>query len=141
MPEHRTYGLPDIELAGMKGTTVNPASFAGHDMVVLFCPADRQAAAGELAAYNSLAERLAFNDAYMVAVCDPEAGAPASRISVARDPEKRAWNAFSKCVHKNERPPPGEGAVFLFGRGGCLRRAWQGTGHAEEVMRQLGERM
>jgi peroxiredoxin len=141
MPEHRTYGLPDIELPGAKGATVNPANFAGHDMVVLFCPAARQAAAGELAAYNSLAERLAFNEAYMIAVCDPEAGAPASRILLATDPEQRAWKAFGECVGKNERPSPGEGAVYLFGRGGCLRRIWQGTGHADEVMHWLGERM
>jgi hypothetical protein len=140
MPETRTYGLPDIELAGAAGSTFNPSHFAGHDLVVLFCPADRQAASQEIADYNSLAEALAFNDAYMFAVCDREAGAPASRILETAD-VARARAAFSGCCSKRDRPEPDEGAVFLFGRGGCLRHIWHGTGHAKEVARALGERM
>lgn len=140
MPSARILGVPDIELAGAKGRTVNPSDFAGHDLVVLFCPADRQAAARELADYNALADALAYNDAYMVAVCEPEAGLPASRISVTTD-AKRAWEAFSNCLSKRERPSHDEGAVFLFGRGGCLRQVRPGVGHAKEVARWLGERM
>lgn len=140
MPEKRTYGPPDIELAGNHGRTVNPANFAGHDLVVLFCPADPQAAAQELADYNALADALAYNDAYMVAICDREAGMPASRIALSADMD-RAWDAFSECSGKHERPIPGEGGVFLFGRGGCLRQVWHGAGHADEVRRLLGERM
>jgi hypothetical protein len=140
MPSARILGVPDIELAGAKGGTVNPSDFAGHDLVVLFCPADRQAAARELADYNALADALACNDAYMVAVCEPEAGLPASRISVAIDAE-RAWEAFSNCLSKRKPPNHDEGAVFLFGRGGCLRQARLGVGHAKEVVRWLDERM
>jgi hypothetical protein len=140
MPSARTLGVPDIELAGAEGRTVNPSDFAGHDLVVLFCPADRQSAARELADYNALADALAYNDAYMIAVCGPEAGLPASRISVATDAE-RAWEAFSSCIGKRERPSQAEGAVFLFGRGGCLRQMRPGVGHAKEVGQWLGERM
>ena len=140
MPEKRTYGPPDIELAGQRGGTVNPANFAGHDLVVLFCPADPQAAAQELADYNALADALAFNDAYMVAICDRESGSPASRIALATNID-RAWDAFGGCSSKRERPEPGEGAVYLFGRGGCLRQIWEGVGHAKEVAQALGERM
>lgn len=140
MRDSRTLGLPDIELAGPQGSTVNPSNFAGHDLVVLFCPADRQEAARELAAYNGLADALAYNDAYMVAVCDREAGTAASRICIASDAE-HAWDAFAKCLGNRERAPITEGATFLFGRGGCLRKVWPGVGHANEVMRALGERM
>ena len=141
MPEHRTYGLPDIELPGVSGEKVNPSNFAGHDMIVLFCPKDRRIAAQELAAYNKMSEALAYNDAYMIAFGDADAGLPASRILLAGDPDERAWDAFGKCVPANQRPDPGEPAVFLFGRGGCLRRVWRGAGHADDVMCSLGERM
>lgn len=140
MPSARTLGVPDIELVGAKGRTVNPSDFAGHDLVVLFCPADRQAAARELAEYNRSAEVLAYNDAYMIAVCDSHAGAPASRISVATDAE-HAWNVFGKCLSERERLTYEEGVVLLFGRGGCLRKVWQGVGHASDVAQALGERM
>jgi peroxiredoxin len=140
MPENRTYGPPDIELAGQQGCTVNPANFAGHDLVVLFCPANPDAAAQELTDYNALADALAYNDAYMVAICGREAGAPASRIALSTDRD-RAWEAFRGCCSRRDLPSPDEGAVFLFGRGGCLRHIWSGVGHADDVMRWLGERM
>ena len=137
MPEHRTYGIPDLELTD----GVNPSDFAGHDLVMLFCPDDTEAAAQELADYNALADQLAYNDAYMVAVCSKTAEAPASRVLTARDAEGRAWDAFSKCLSPHMRPAPAEGAVFLFGRGGCLRQVWPGSGHAKEVVQALNERM
>jgi peroxiredoxin len=140
MPETKALGLPDVELAGVQGAKVNPSNFAGHDLVVLFCPKDRQAAARELADYNALADSLAYNDAYMVAVCDPNAGEPASRICIASDSE-HAWAAFSHCLGKSQRASTAAGAAFLFGRGGCLRQMWQGVGHATEVAQALGERM
>ena len=140
MPETRTYGLPDIELTSREGHSVNPANFAGHDLVVLFCPSDSKSAAQELVEYNGLADGLAYNDAYMVAVCNREAGLPASRIALATETDQ-AWDAFNGSSGKLKRPYPRDGAVFLFGRGGCLRQAWEGSGHAREVMRALGERM
>lgn len=140
MPEIGTYGPPDIELVGEQGRAVNPANFAGHDLVVLFCPSNPQAAAQELAAYNALADALAFNDAYMIAISERDAGLPASRIALSADFD-RAWDVFSGCSSKRERPTPGEGAVYLFGRGGCLRKVWHGAGHAKEVAQALGERM
>lgn len=139
MPEMNTLGLPDVELAGANGASVNPSHFAGHDLVVLFCPSDRQAAARELAEYNELADALAYNDAYMIAVCDADAGEPASRITVAFDAE-RAWEAFGTCSGNDLGASNAEGAVFLFGRGGCLRQVWEGTGHASQVMKSLGDR-
>ena len=140
MQAAQAYGVPDIQLAGQQGRTVNPADFAGHDLVMLLCPADKRAAATELAAYNGLADALAYNDAYMVAICCAEARAPASRILVSNDAE-RAWNAVGKYLNGTEKPDPEEGAVLLFGRGGCLTKVWRGVGHAHEIAKALGERM
>lgn len=140
MQEAHAYGLPDVDLAGQQGGKVNPADFAGHDLVMLLCPADKSAAATELAAYNGLANALAYNDAYMVAICCAEAGAPASRILVSNDSE-RAWQAVGKCLDGTDKPDPEEGAVLLFGRGGCLTKVWRGVGHANEIAKALGERM
>ena len=140
MQDAQAYGLPNVNLAGQQGGTVNPADFAGHELVLLFCPAEKEAAAAELTAYNGLSDALAYNDAYMVAVCCPEAGSPASRILTTTDAE-RAWSAVGRCLDGAARPDPKKGAVLLFGRGGCLTRVWRGPGNANEVARSLGERM
>lgn len=135
------YGIPDIELPLPEGGTVNPSDFAGHELVVLFCPLDRVAAARELADYNRHADQLSNNDAWMVAVCDDPKTLPASRITLAADPDLGAWRAFGECLDPPEQIPRGGGAAFLFGRGGCLTRVWQGPGHVDDVVKELGERM
>lgn len=140
MQDTPAYGIPDIELAGQHGGTVNPGNFAGHDLILLFCPAEPQAAARELSSYNALADALAYNDAFMVAVCSGEAGSPASRILLSTDAE-RARHAFGECWGGTELLRAEEGGALLFGRGGCLRQTWHGTGHAREVVQALGERM
>ena len=135
------FGLPDINLVGEHGQAVNPRDFAGHDLLVLFCPANLEAASCELAEYNSLADSLAYNDAYMIAICDPKAGFPASRVTMASDPDHVAWGAFGICLPPAEQASSEAGAVFLIGRGGCLKQSWQGIGHVQEVREALGERM
>lgn len=140
MQDTRGYGIPDIELAGQQGGTVNPSDFAGHDLIVLFCPLEPVAAADELATYNALADALAYNDAFMIALCCAEAGSPASRILMSGDTE-RAWDAFAECLDGTERLRADQGCVLLFGRGGCLRQSWNGIGHAKDVIQALGERM
>jgi hypothetical protein len=135
------YGIPDIELPLTKGGTVNPTDFAGHELVVLFCPLDRVAAEREMADYNRQADQLSYNDAWMIAVGDAGKVEPASRMTLAREPGPGAWQAFGESLDPPRQLPRKEGAVFLFGRGGCLTRAWQGAGHAREVADELGRRM
>jgi peroxiredoxin len=137
----RTCALPDIELSGANGSRVNPSDFAGHELIVLFCPAKLPDATQELAEYNALADAIAFNDAYMIAICDPKAGSPASRVTLASDPQGLAWNLLAECLSPQERMEPDKGAAFLMGRGGCLKRSWHGSGHAQSVRHALGERM
>ena len=135
------YGIPDIELLLPNGGTVNPTDFIGHELVVLFCPLDRGAAARELADYDRHADQFSYNDAWMIAVCDDTETLPASRITIAADPDLGAWRAFGECLDPPEQLAREDGAVFLFGRGGCVTRAWPGSGHAEDVVKELGERM
>jgi peroxiredoxin len=135
------HGIPDIELPAPKGGTVNPSDFAGHELVVLFCPLDRIAAARELADYARQADQLSYNDAWMIAVSEDAKTLPASRMTLAADPDLGAWRAFGESLDPPHQLPREEGAVFLFGRGGCLTRAWQGPGHADDVVHELGERM
>ena len=135
------YGIPDIELPLPKGGTVNPSDFAGHELVVLFCPLERAAAARELADYNRHADQFSYNDAWMIAVCDDTKTLPAIRMTIAAEPDLSAWKAFGESLDPPEQLPREEGAVFLFGRGGCLTRAWQGQGHGNEVVSELGKRM
>jgi|SRR5690349_6835266 peroxiredoxin len=134
-------GLPDIRLVGEKGQEVNPRDFAGHDLLVLFCPADLEVATRELAEYNSMADALAYNDAYMIAICDLKAGSPASRVIMVSDPDRVAWGAFNDSLPPAEQASSEAGAVFLIGRGGCLKQSWLGVGHAQRVREALGERM
>lgn len=140
MQDAHACGIPDIQLTGQDGKTVNPSDFAGHDLVMLLCPADQEEAKRELASYNALADALAYNDAYMIAVCGAQAGPPASRITICAD-AGRAWDAVEKCLDGKEQLSPHEGAVLLFGRGGCLRKVWRGVGHSRKVADALGDRM
>lgn len=141
MSSQPNYGIPDIELPLPKGGTVNPTNFVGHELVVLFCPLDRGAAARELADYDHYADQFSYNDAWMIAVCDDTDDLPASRIAIAGDPDLDAWRVFGESLDKPGRLSREEGAVFLFGRGGCLTRAWQGSGHVNDVVGELGKRM
>ena len=133
------YGIPDIELPLPEGGTVNPSDFAG-DELVLFCPLDRVAAARELADYDRHADKLAYNDAWMIAVCDNTKAMPATRMTLTAEPDLSAWKAFGESLDPPEKLPRKEGAVFLFGRGDCLTRAWRGNGHGNEVVSELGKR-
>ena len=141
MSARRTYGIPDIDLPLAKGGIVNPSDFAGHELVVLFCPLDRRAAERELADYNRNADQFSYDDAWMIAVGGGTNVLPASRMTLAAEPDRRAWEAFGETMDPPKRLPREEGAVFLFGRGGCLTRAWQGPGHANDVASELGKRM
>lgn len=139
MHDDRAIGIPNIDLAGRHGGAVNPVDFAGHGLVMLFCAAEEKAAAAELAAYEGLANTLSHNDAYIVAICGAGAGPLASRMFISNDIE-RAWDAVGKCLNGANSRAPDDGAVLLFGRGGCLTKVWRGIGHADEVAQAIGER-
>jgi hypothetical protein len=137
MPDSLKTRVPDIELQCAAGTSINPSHLAGHDLVILFAPGGKSRAAEEIEEYYALSDRLAYFDAYIIAICDGADNAPLSRLAIASDPTLEAWREFSRSERRFRHK---DGAVFLFGRGGCLRQSWAGPGHAQEVFAALDER-
>lgn len=137
MPDARRGGIPDIALLRDDGGCVNPSQFAGHDLVVLFPPAGKPEAAKEFEDFCALADCLAYNDAYLIAIGSCGDKKAPSRVAIVSDPELAAWKEFSSS---EQQPRREGGAVFLFSRGGCLRRSWNGPGHAQEVFAALEDR-
>jgi peroxiredoxin len=139
------FGIPDIQLVKVGGGLVNPSDFAGHQLIVVFCPTDPKAVSQELAEYGAHASELCGYDTWIIGICDETVGSsiPAGQscFSVAVDRAGAAWAAFQKLSRHRREPRREQGAVFLFGRGGTLQRAWPGGGHASEVMRELKQRM
>ena len=139
------FGIPNVDLAKVGGGFVNPSDFAGHQLIVVFCPTDPSAAAQELSEYSACASELCANDAWIIGICDDEAAsaiaARQSCFSVATDQQRAAWSAFQKLSKHRTRQERDAGAAFLFSRGGSLQRAWAGGGHASEVMRELKQRV
>lgn len=139
MDSELTFGIPDIELPWNRGGTVKPSCFAGHQLIVLFLPADAGQQAAELAAYEELAADFAETDAWFLSVGGNLASGLADRtnIPIASDSEGVAWRAFEKVANRAPKLDRSEGAAFFFTRGGAFHRVWPGQGHAREVMDEL----
>ena len=48
------FGIPNVDLPLGCGGTVNPSCFAGHQLVVLFLPADATKRVAEFESYDGL---------------------------------------------------------------------------------------
>lgn len=135
------YGIPDVELRCARGGTLNPADFAGHLLVVLFCPLPPASAREELADYRSRSREFRDNDAWLLSIADDWAGTVEKRCeALASDPEGTAWVAFDQLSSPERGHARDEGAAFVFGRGGSMQGAYFGRGHAQEVVQSLSER-
>ena len=140
---HSRYGIPDVELERPGGATVNPADFAGHELVVLFCTTDRDDAVRDVADYALHMKDLCDTDAWIIGICDekePPCEHEAGTVTMARDSERLAWDDFQDLLGPRQRTSREKGAVFLFDRGGGLRRSWAGSGHASDVARAVRQR-
>lgn len=136
----RRYGsaaIPDIAIVCGSGRVINPRSFAGHALVVLFAPLD--APEPELAAFRHHCDDFVKCDAWLLTFADTwelnSAGEP--HMLTAADPERRAWVGFRDLTEHPEELDRGDGATFLFARGGTLQRYWHGPGHVHEVLDAL----
>ena len=132
-------GIPDVDLACASGGTINPASFAGHRLIVLFLPDNESAASRELEDYSRCAADFVACDAWLLPVSNQHMASAASHavpLVTAIDPEQIAWAAFQRLA-KGARYEREDGAVFLFGRGGDLDQAWFGRGNAHKVASEL----
>ena len=134
------FGIPDVELACPKGGSINPSTFVGHQLVVLFLPTDLAASISELADYASYAAELSATDAWILNIARKADSSLENRPechALASDPDDKAWHAFLRLTRRREKSPREDGAVYLFGRGGGLQGFWPGAGHSADVIREL----
>lgn len=139
MSRNGTAGIPDIAIGCGSGRTINPRSFAGHALVVVFGPLD--ASEPELAAYRHHCADFVKCDAWLLTFadqCELETTGE-QHILTAADPERHAWVSFRDLTEHPEELDRGDGATFLFARGGALQRFWHGSGHVHEVLDELRE--
>lgn len=137
MPEPTlNFGIPTIDLARSSDGKVNPSSFAGHQLVVLFLPEDIPSQFAELQSYGECFDSLCATDAILLLVAN---NAVDTSRTIALDPDGKAWRLFLRAAD-NARIERREGAVFYFTRGGAFHRVWPGTGHANEVVAELRSR-
>lgn len=121
-----------------QGRTVNPAAFAGHDLVVLFCPTGGDEAAREVTSYLKHAPDFSCRDAWLLIFADGEQASSTGQCpQVLADPNREAWIAFRNLSDYPESLDRGDGAVFFFSRGGALTRFWHGSGHVHEVLKEI----
>lgn len=139
-PTQLKFGIPDLELGCTSGSTINPATFAGHELIALFCPLDPSEADKELAAYGRHRAEFVERDAWLLTFAD-ECGELAvdggSRLLTIPDGDRHAWVAFRDLTEHPEEFDRSSGATFLFTRGGSLHRFWHGAGHVDELLAEL----
>ena len=133
------FGIPDLQLGCASGSAINPASFAGHELIVAFAPLDPDEAAREIAAYGEYCAEFVRRDAWLLIFAEQCSGVPASahHFTVIPDAERHAWVAFRDLTPHPEEMDRDSGAAFLFTRGGGLHRYWHGSGHAGDVLAEL----
>ena len=136
---HLEYGIPDVQLT-RDGGTINPSDFAGHQLLIVFCPAEREAAARELADYGQFDDVLSAFDTWTITVSPHPSRAQTPPACLAADPDGSAWRAFQQLADPSLDLERSRGAAFLFGRGGCLQRVWAGAGHAADVVKEMKRR-
>ena len=138
-----SYGIPDVALDRLGGGTINPSWFAGHELVVFFCPADPAAAASEIASYAQRSEEFAKCGAWLIGVRSDEGWQHApvrDPITIALDLSGAGWSGFESLLDPAARTAEAAGGTFLFYRGGRLGRACRGPGHAGEILQALRTR-
>ena len=135
------FGIPNVEVGAASGLKINPSSFAGHELIVLFCPTDPDGAAQELAAYRTHKSEFVERDAWLLTFGEDAAAVDidGARILTIPDRDRHAWVAFRDLAPHPEELDRSSGATFLFRRGGSLHRYWHGAGHVEHVLKELQE--
>lgn len=134
------FGIPNVELRCASGDSINPSSFAGHELIVLFSPLDPVAAEREIASYRRHCAEFVQRDAWLLAITGHGDGLKVDgpgRVLTIPDPERHAWVAFRDLTHHVEEMDRSSGATFLFTRGGRLHRFWHGSGHVDELLAEL----
>lgn len=129
------FGIPDIDLPWTGEGTVNPSSFAGHQLLVLFLGDDAHECTATLQRYARVADELSRTGAWLLVIANRSVPSDAP-MPIASDPDGKAWSAFRKLSPEADIDQS-LGATFAFTRGGAFHRVWPGCGHIEEVIEEL----
>lgn len=143
MPTELKFGLPDLDLPRLGGGKVSPVAYAGHALIVLFCPHGRAAEAEILHEFAKIACEFASYDAWLLAVIEGDAGPRVEHeceFAIVYDHHGSAWSAFKKLAAPSANLHRNKGATFLFARGGSLQTVWNGPASANEIIEQLAQR-
>ena len=141
--QHR---IPDVALHCVSGIDIDPADLRGQRVAVFFCPRDSAAAAREIDSYRAVAEALAGEGVWLLGIVQgplPADGAErrdGTHVSLSEDLDGCAWRHFSPALDAGEAGDEADGAAFFFERWGTLRRAWAGSGHAQDILDAARER-
>ena len=134
------HRLPDIRLRRAEGGEVSPTDFVGHELIVLFPPADDRAARQELEDYCRRCPEFDKLDAWLLAVFDRHDAPTSDAISVVYDVDGAAWRALTECAGEQALLSQDKGAAFVFSRGGSLQKVLGGAGRSAEVLEELRKR-
>lgn len=131
--------MPHISLRCAGGDPVNPSAFAGHELIVLFCPTSHEDAQREIATYLKHASDFAAHDGWLLIIADDPVwrGEKCYNPKILDDADREAWVKFRDLTSYPEGLDRADGAVFYFSRGGALARYWQGSGHVDDVLALL----
>jgi thioredoxin-dependent peroxiredoxin len=140
--------VPDVQLEGMQGETVNPTDFRGHKLVLYFYPKDdTSGCTREAQDFTALADSFEKEDTWILGISKDSPASHAKftdkyglKVRLASDAEGKVCEAFGTWVEKRlyGRKYMGiDRATFLVNRDGTIDRIWRKVkvaGHAEEVL-------
>jgi peroxiredoxin len=134
----------DVPVGLIAGGATNLGDFYGQKLVVFFCPAEDEAAADEIRAYEELASEFEHTGAWVVGIldeprCDIHKRAKA-HISLGVDPDGAAFRNLADMVPADARPARSRGATFIVGRDGGVDHVWPLRGHATKALEAVRER-
>jgi peroxiredoxin len=137
--------LPEVPIELIGGGSANLAHFCGQKLIVLFCPADRQAAEHEIAAYEALVPEFEHAGAWVVGLVAGRTPRlhqklKSGHIHLGVDAHGGAFRELATHFPNADEATPTAGAVFLIDRDGNVRYAWLGAGHAGEALERARER-
>lgn len=136
--------VPDVSLQRVEGGELNPSALIGQKLVILFCPADPEAARREIEDYRALAKAFQDHGVWIVGILAdgseaPHHGPGEPTIALARDTGGAAWTTFAPLL-QDATAGRGQGAAFLFEQWGCFSHGWTGAGHAIGVLAEARRR-
>jgi peroxiredoxin Q/BCP len=145
--------VPDVKLLGMDGSTMSPADFRGHKLVLYFYPKDdTTGCTREAQDFTALAEEFEKIGAWILGVSKDSPAKHAKfvdkyalKVRLATDPDGAVCEAFGTWIEKvlyGRKYMGIDRATFLIDRDGTIYRIWRKVkvpGHAQQVLEAARE--